>query len=312
MIRTILAILLAASPALAQETSDDCKAMFDLVTDAIDSFVAENAGVSFEAKAIALADGACRAEGFSFSDGSTFTLKTSVAVWSVDGFDRFKTDNLPPYSLSVRFVDAVVIEPESAIHHYLGLDPENPDRTDAKFSYQWDPETLTTVVRLADTSSLDGSTIEAGITVHGFDIETLAKMQLTIGQMLITDVTLDLQSNGHFDYDLLQTVLPLDLAIDADVAAMVAEAKSNGADHVANLPSPPFNDAPKDALTRYIADFPNPRGLLSVAYSADPGFAVLPYLVFGVAMFEDQTFADALIQLWAAIEDDEIAISYDP
>jgi hypothetical protein len=107
---------------------------------------------------------------------------------------------------------------------------------------------------------------------RGVDLGSTGAMQMSVTSFAVTEADLSVTTHGLFEWYALMALGPVFLPNEGDMEAAVAGLKAEAAAGIATLPEATFPAATRAALTAFLAELPNPAGVLSVALRSGPGF----------------------------------------
>ena len=301
MIRLIPFLL--AAPAFAQSappmSTSDCRDSFALLT------AATQAAPTFSRAPSLKSDGWCAASGVSINTDSTVEVRAQELRWRIGGFDRLQA-GLPPTAISltasgVRYVPRV----DDAVMNYL-FDVQF-DQNDMMIDVDafWDQSKNTVSLARARVVFDDDNSVSASGLVRDIDLSDLTTLQLSVGQLAVTDVSLTVQSNGLFENFL---AMPLGMAVldgSEDPQADVDKMKSSGQQILADIPNDILDENSATALGAVIADMPHPSGTLSLHLQSEQGLGAMRLMPMAMMWSGDD-----LAAIWDVMEDLTISATY--
>mgnify|MGYP003507578321 FL=1 len=279
----IVAAALAAAPAAGEVlTESECGALWAMVED-IDAVEGRIA-----AGQIVLRDGWCSITDVEFRQDGQYAPGMSFGrlSWRGEGLDAFARRFEAPAALEVRIEDArYVLQTGDAAMDYMFRAQSAPHGIDAEVSLTWDKAARQFVVQRLDIDFPGENAIALTARVGNVDLTSKAALQASLGSFALTDMTLEVTTNGLFE---TYALIPIGSALlsgaadpEAEIAALLADAKAA----VAELPASSFDAATKAALTTILSDLPNPAGRISLAMRSDAGIGparVAQYAMSGV------------------------------
>jgi hypothetical protein len=107
---------------------------------------------------------------------------------------------------------------------------------------------------------------------RGVDLGSTGAMQMSVTSFAVTEADLSVTTHGLFEWYGLMAMGPVFLPNEGDMEAAVAGLKAEATAGIAALPDATFPAATRAAMTAFLAELPNPAGVLTVALRSDPGF----------------------------------------
>jgi hypothetical protein len=257
-VRAVLAVLfvLAASSATAQPREVSCKALADR-----------------------LLAGRTTAETKVTQDGQTCAVtnlkiaKSRYQGWTIErltvtgpDFRRLEKGQLFPTALRVEAL-GVRFAPDIEDTHSRYLIQAQQRPLDARLDYAWDKATQRLHLReLAVEGSVGGLfAVSMDADLADLDTRTTLPGPKDLG---VRRARLVFDNGGLFESLLLPVILGL-VPADKDPAAEIPKAQAREKAKVRALPSSTIDEASKDALSRFIDDFPHPRGHFEIDQTFD-------------------------------------------
>jgi len=138
---------------------------------------------------------------------------------------------------------------------------------DARLSYEWDKATQQLHLRELALDSPRGGLVVLSMDADLSDLDTRTTVP-ELKDLGIRHVRMVLDNNGIFE-DMLAPVLIGLVPPDDDPAVEIPKAQARELAQLRKLPSSVIDEASKAALTRFINDFPHPRGRLEIDQTFD-------------------------------------------
>ena len=298
-----LAFVICALPAQAQ-TADPMRIADCLQTDRALEAVADRA---FARKGnIRLdAEGWCLAENVSLDVDSNVTLEVASLRWRVSGMDR-ALQGLPPTALSI-MAEGVRSAPQTGdpvIDYLMDLQQSTGNIT-ATFDAGWSAESLVLRLNRAEIRFSEDDHIALRGLVTDIDLSDESKIYTSLGQARLTDLTVDIETNGMFENYFAMALGTLLLHGAEDPEAEVENLKAQALQVVSDLPEANFDAASIAALRQILRDMPRPRGFLRVRLQSGDGLGSLRFFALGNAIR-----GAGVDGLWPLLPDLSVAVSY--
>ena len=146
------------------------------------------------------------------------------------------------------------------------------NKTEVEVVLTWDPGARALHLETANFDFPGANRIELTALATGVDLSSSGAMQMSITSFALTRVDLQVQTHGLFEGYALMSAGPLLLPSEGDMDAAAKDLRAEITAGLADLPQTTFDAKSKAALAALIAELPNPKGVLSLSLSADPGF----------------------------------------
>lgn len=266
--------LLAAAPALA-ETADErldrhCRAALEFATSYPEDFPASG-------RYDGVRDGWCR-----FRDVRLTSGGYDPDIWideldlRGDAFGFFTLGEKPetPGLRAEAKVGGLHIVPKAhePLMDYLLAAQAQSWAISVEAALDWDAAGRVLRLSRLDLDFPGENAVSLSVTVANVDLSSDGAMQMSVTGFAVTEAALDVTTKGLFESYLLMPLGSELLPFDGDVLAAAENLRLKALGGIAAMPEAAVPAASKDALSRLMAEMPNPSGRLTMAFRADPGF----------------------------------------
>jgi hypothetical protein len=267
----VAALILAAAPARAELlTSGTCQAGWDqLSTGALSGMGAFRA-----ASKVRMTDGWCRLIDVEITPEGQYQpgYRIGALSWKADGLQAFLDAGTPPRSLDLQIKDArIAIQTGDPVTDYLFRAQNNRNGIDGALAIAWSAADKRLTLTRLEIDFPGANAIRATVVADRVDLTSRASAQTSLGAMRLTDLTLDVTTNGLFESYVLMPVGMTLLSGVADPEVELTAAVTAGKAMIATLPEATFPAATRTALVAVLDEMPNPAGTLNLTVQAADG-----------------------------------------
>ncbi len=268
-----LAVLLAATGAARAEflSSETCRASWDR----LQAVVPAEMGSVKSGSQVWLRAGFCSVDGVEIAPEGQYQpgFRISKVSWRANGLKAFLDSGTPPRSLDLKIEGLrISVKTGNGVMDYLMRAQNDRNGIDADLSLRWEAGSKQLVLDRLDVDFPGANAIKATASVDRVDLTSQSAAQVSLGSMGLTDLAVEVTTNGLFETYVL---MPLGSAVLGDAADPEAALKGfvdEAQAFVGTLPEPSFPDVTKQAITALLEDMPNPAGTLELKLSAPSGF----------------------------------------
>lgn len=299
----LLCVVGLTGPAAAQQDPALCTRIVDAVSAAT--------GAEIPAASVTAEGADCVLTDLTIPDDGSYGIALTVDRLAWRGSDlAVLEDLLLPAEIDV-VVQGLRIRPRTPdpVFRYLLAAQAGPYGIDATASLRWD--SLTNVLRLIalDIDFPGDDALSLTATVTGADLSSHAAMQTSLGNAVLTQMSLDVTMQGLFERYLLIPLGQRLLKGSTTPEQSVAGLKATATDLIAALPDEAAGAESREALTRLVADLPNPRGRVMLSVDAPEGLGARTGLAFAVG-WPTGSIEDLAALIGRVVAPARIAIGY--
>lgn len=265
-----LALLLIAglaAPAGAEEAGP-CRSLWDRLSAALSESFPVSGTVTADAQGCVVADVRLDYPGDYTPDWVADELRLSGgALGWLAGDAAAVPDRLEVLVRGLRFE----LRSGMALTDYVFAAQARANTIDADLALAWDPAARMLAIERLAVDFPGQNELHLTAQVTGLDLSSPGAAQMSLASAALREADLVVRTHGLFEGLLLNALatalLPLEGNMEAEVAALKAQATAA----VAALPEASFPGESRAALAALIAELPNPKGRLTLAFRADPG-----------------------------------------
>lgn len=114
------------------------------------------------------------------------------------------------------------------------------------------------------------------------DLSTPERIQFSLGTLVLTELHMDIESNGLFETHLFPALASGMLQRSDDPARQVEKWRQVALDGIGTFPEATFPGQTRDSLERLVADMPHPAGMLRLDIRAPDGFGASRFAGFAL------------------------------
>lgn len=277
MKRLILPLLLAASPAFAQDRMDmeTCQGGWNAVMTQL--------APDLEVPVTTVSDdGWCVVLDLvvPIDRGSSAIIET--VKWRAGDMDRVFEEGLPPRSFEMA-AEGLSILPQTGdpIFDYLFGLQSRQSAYDFGITLRWDGVQNAILLDEAYFDFYPGNTISATGRMDGVDLTDLAAIQRSAGTAGLRDLSMVVEFDGWFE-SIIALPLGTSLLSDRDTApeVQVEALRRQAVEFASQIPDGLMPEPSRDALVEFLTSLPHPRGKAQVQLSTDPVIGMTRLLPF--------------------------------
>ena len=266
MIRAFLiaGLLSIAVPAHAQVAPEVCQAVWDramgLVPDGTARAEIEADGPDCVARNAVLLDGAGAGE-----------IAADVIRWSGQGLEDFASDLVPPRALilTAEGLSLLTLTGEPT-YDYVNRARQVQKKVTLHFEARWDELTGRFVLDVLDIDFPGENQIRIVARAEGADLSSLPAMAASFVNLSVTELTIDVTSNGLFENVALEPILRSMARVGQAPEEAMARLVDEALGAVASVPDDLLSGPSKEALAAFLPTLPAPQGALRLSVAADP------------------------------------------
>lgn len=265
----LLPAIFAALPAMAEMTEESCRKSWDEAVALADLTAPEVERGPYLAE-----DGFCRIEGGSAGDKYS-RLTVSALSWQIDGGEELAQGRLPD-AVRIRFAD-VRMEPwipnNPVMAYLVKIQTRASDGVAGTASYSWSSDTNELMVD-ADIDFPGDNRLVLHQRSRGLYLPNLLKSDMAAVTMRLYELSAEIETNGLFEAYL---VMPLGMALldeRYDPEEQLERLKEQAKDMFAKLPDQVVPAASRQALAAMVTTMPNPKGTLTLDFTAENGLGM--------------------------------------
>jgi hypothetical protein len=221
------------------------------------------------------------AKGDFIPDYSAKSLK-----WKGKGLSGLYAFDAAPESLQIDLDDfRILTKTPDPVMTYLMRAQSLRGTIDLDLSADWNAKTKILEIKELQFDFPGENEIALQATIQGVDLSGRSATVGSATSFAITDLTLELETNGLFETYLLFPLLSTALSGSDQPETQMARLKSDITATIATLPDTTFNADTKTALGQAIDQMPNPSGTLTLQMAAPKGIGpaqTLPFILMGV------------------------------
>ncbi len=268
-----LAVLLAASGAARAEflSSDTCRASWER----LQAVVLATTGSLNSASQVWLRAGFCSVDGVEIAPEGQYQpgFRIAKVSWRANGLKAFLDDGTPPQSLDLKIEDLrISIKTGNGVMDYLMRAQNDRNGIDADLSVHWSAQDKRLALDRLDVDFPGANAIRATASVDRVDLSSQSAAQVSLGAMGLTDLSVEVTSNGLFESYVLMPLGTVILGDAADPEVALQGFLDEAGAFVGTLPDASFPDPTKQAMVALLDDLPNPAGTLTLTAQAPGGF----------------------------------------
>jgi hypothetical protein len=295
-----LAVLLAAPGAAQAEflSSDTCRASWDR----LQAVVPATTGSVKTASQVWLRAGFCSLDGVEIAPEGQYQpgFRIAKVSWRAEGLQAFLDTGKPPQSLDLKIEDLrITIKTGNGVMDYLMRAQNDRNGIDADLSLHWEAGDKRLVLDRLDVDFPGANAIRATASVDRVDLSSQSAAQVSLGAMGLTDLSVEVTSNGLFESYVLMPLGTVILGQAADPEAALKAFVTKAQAFVLTLPDVTFPGPTKQAITALLADMPNPAGNFGLTLHAPGGIGAARFARYAVTGLP--TSADAMGPLFDGV-----------
>jgi hypothetical protein len=267
-----LGVLLAASGAARAEflSSETCRTSWDRLQAVIP---AEMGSVKSRSQ-VWLRAGFCSVDGVEIAPEGQYQpgFRTANVSWRANGLKAFLDEGTPPGSLDLKIEDLrISVKTGNGVMDYLMRAQNDRNGIDADVSLRWEADSKQLVLDRLDMDFPGANAIKATASMDRVDLTSQSAAQASLPSMGLTDLSVEVTTNGLFETYVLMPLGSVILGQAADPEAALKGVLDDAQAFVRTLPEASFPEPTKQAMVAVLADMPNPSGAFGLTLRAPDG-----------------------------------------
>ncbi len=278
--RDLAAIALAILPVIALAQADTPRETCQRTLDSFRAMVQGRTEWTLPIRAW-VSDGWCVAADVALVPTSSAPgFRIGRVLWRGDGIEAMARGGVP-LSLDLR-LEQVSLEPRVRATEIRTRVFGGGTKVDAGLTMRRDPGANTLTISRLNIDLPGDNTVAIGASLERVDLASRNTALRSLGTFGVTDLTLDIVSDGTGARSLMALLAPLLRDDDDAPEATLSRFGKDAMTVVADLPPPLLPQASKRALSRFLGDLPDPSGTVSLRVNAPQGLGAAQFFRFAM------------------------------